>query len=229
MILLLNFADASAASTYGDPPALLTTTSSRPCRCTIAAISAATASSSRTSQERNSYGSPSTARRAHVTTVAPWSAKTALMPAPTPRTPPVTRTTLFLSPRFMSAASVTVLAYQASACLGTDPRKCNANHVHDHRTGHRLGHRRLPAGQRHSVARLVRTRRRHHHGGRRPRDACRDPPRGGSRLQRRRRHQGDAEDRGFHCAHRRQPRLLRGVPRRLRMRGAGGRGCQRLL
>src|SRR5918912_1575242 len=43
------------------------------------------------------------------------------MAAPTPRTPPVTRTTLSLSPRFMSAASVTVLAYQASACLGTRP------------------------------------------------------------------------------------------------------------
>ena len=54
MILRLNFALDSAVSTYGDPPALLTTTSSRPCLSTIASISAATASSSRTSQEWNS-------------------------------------------------------------------------------------------------------------------------------------------------------------------------------
>ena len=50
MILRVNFADASAASTYGDPPALFTTTSRRPWRSTIASIIAATASSSRTSQ-----------------------------------------------------------------------------------------------------------------------------------------------------------------------------------
>ena len=54
MILRLNFALASAVSTYGEPPALLTTTSSRPCRSTIVPMSAATASSSRTSQEWNS-------------------------------------------------------------------------------------------------------------------------------------------------------------------------------
>src|SRR5690606_15526740 len=45
----------------------------------------------------------------------------ALMPAPTPRTPPVTRTTRSLSPRFMPSVSVTVLAYQASACFPTAP------------------------------------------------------------------------------------------------------------
>ena len=38
----------------------------------------------------------------------------------------------------------------------------------DRRTGHRRGHRRLPAGQRHPVTRLVRTRRRHHRGRRDP-------------------------------------------------------------
>src|SRR5690349_23777929 len=120
--------------------------SRRPCRSATVLMSAATDSSLRTSQLWNSYGDPSTGRRAHVTTVAPWSANTPLIPAPTPRTPPVTRTTLSLSPRVISAASVTVLAYQASACLGTDPRKCNADHVNHHGTGRRLGHRRLPAG-----------------------------------------------------------------------------------
>src|SRR6185295_12598902 len=38
-----------------------------------------------------------------------------------PRTPPVTRTTLSWSPRTISGRPVTVLAYQASACLGSDP------------------------------------------------------------------------------------------------------------
>src|SRR6202000_1732470 len=61
MILRLNFGLDSAVSTYGDPPALLTTTSRRPCRSTIASINAVTASSSRTSQEENSYGRPSPA------------------------------------------------------------------------------------------------------------------------------------------------------------------------
>ena len=50
MIFLLNLADASAAGTYGEPPALLTTTSRRPCAATIASMSDFTESSSRTSQ-----------------------------------------------------------------------------------------------------------------------------------------------------------------------------------
>ena len=75
MILRLNFGLESAVSTNGEPPALLTTTSSRPWRATMRSISAATASSSRTSQEWNSYGRPSTARRAQVTTVAPCGRK----------------------------------------------------------------------------------------------------------------------------------------------------------
>jgi hypothetical protein len=54
MIFRLNFALASAVRTYGEPPALFTTTSSRPWRSTIASTIAATASSSRTSQEWNS-------------------------------------------------------------------------------------------------------------------------------------------------------------------------------
>src|ERR1700742_3714541 len=46
------------------------------------------------------------------------------MPAPTPRTPPVTSTTPPLSPKLNAgppSAWVTVLAYQASACLGNRP------------------------------------------------------------------------------------------------------------
>ncbi len=39
MIFSLNFGDASAVKAYGDPPALLTTTSSLPCRSTIVSIS----------------------------------------------------------------------------------------------------------------------------------------------------------------------------------------------
>ena len=42
----------------------------------------------------------------------------------------------------------------------------------------------------------------------------------GPRLQRRRRHQGDAEHRGLRRPHRRQPGLLRRLRRGLRVRGA---------
>src|SRR3984885_12415670 len=44
--------------------------------------------------------------------------------APTPRTPPVTRTTRPAKPKLTASAPsgrVTVLAYQASACLGSQP------------------------------------------------------------------------------------------------------------
>src|SRR3954463_654061 len=185
-------------------------------------MSVLTDSSSRTSHGWNSYGDPSTGRLAHVTTVAPWSAKTALIPAPTPRTPPVTRTTRPLSPRSMpatpalSAPLVTVLAYQASACLGSRPcRRPDVDHHQVGRTGHRLGHRRLPARQRDPVPGVVRTRGRDYGRGPRPVHPRRDPSVRGPRVQRRRRHQGDAEDRGVYRVDRRQPRLLRGLPRGL--------------
>src|SRR3954454_18278847 len=43
------------------------------------------------------------------------------MPAPTPRTPPVTRTTLSSRPRCMSAVAVTVLAYPSKCLLRYRP------------------------------------------------------------------------------------------------------------
>ena len=51
----------------------------------------------------------------------------------------------------------------------------------------------------------------------------------GPRLQRRRRHQGDAADHRLRRADRCEPRLLRGVQGRLRVRGPGDRRGQRLL
>ncbi len=54
MIFRLNFALESAVRTYGEPPALFTTTSMRPWLTTTLSTIAATASSSRTSQEWNS-------------------------------------------------------------------------------------------------------------------------------------------------------------------------------
>src|ERR1700731_1377802 len=132
MILRLNFGLDSAVSTYGEPPALLTTTSILPCSSTMESTNDLTASSSRTSHEWNSYGKPSTGRRAQVITVAPCPAKTELMPTPTPRTPPVTRTTRPASPRLIpsaASAEVTVLAYQASACLGSQPH-CSRGSAH---------------------------------------------------------------------------------------------------
>ena len=87
--------DASAARAYGAPPALLTSTSSRPCAETTPATSAATPSGSRTSHW--TWVVPgagvSTAERAQVTTVAPAATKAAAMPRPMPWEPPVTSTT----------------------------------------------------------------------------------------------------------------------------------------
>src|SRR5699024_689021 len=104
-ILAWKLALASAARANGAPPALFTTTSSRPWSATMRSTIARTASASRRSTEWNSRSAtsePSSAgRRAQVTTTAPASRKTLLMPAPTPRTPPVTRTTFPARPRSM--------------------------------------------------------------------------------------------------------------------------------
>src|SRR3984957_11391102 len=237
MILRLNFALDSAVKTKGEPPALLTTTSRRPCLSTIASTIALTASSSRMSQGWNSTGRPSIARRAQVTTVAPCWAKTPLIPAPTPRTPPVTSTTRPLSPKLNAgppSAWVTVLAYQASACLGNRPPKEVVEDLDDYyvahrRTGDSRGHRRLSPCQCHPVTRLVRTRRGADRRRQRSDHSRGNPARRGPRIQRGRRHQGDAAHRGLHRAHRRQPRLLRRLPCGLRVRGPGDRRGQRIL
>ncbi len=62
-----------------------------------------------------------------------------------------------------------------------------------------------------------------------PAGARRHPRRRGPRVQRRRRHQGDAAHRRARGAARRQPRVLRRVRRRLRVRGARHRRGARLL
>ncbi len=109
------------------------------------------------------------------------------------------------------------------------PGAIDDDHHQVGRAGHRLGHRRLPARQRDPVQRMVRARRRDHGRGPRPVHPRGDPASRGPRVQRRCGHQGNAEDRGLHRADRRQPRLLRGVPRGVRVRGARrGRG-QRVL
>ena len=54
MIPALNRGEAVAVSAGGEPPALLTSTSSRPWRSTISSISASTWSASRTSAATNS-------------------------------------------------------------------------------------------------------------------------------------------------------------------------------
>ena len=64
---------------------------------------------------------------------------------------------------------------------------------------------------------------------RRPARPRRDPAGRGQGLQRRRRHQGDAAHRGLRRPRRRQPRLLRRLRRRVRVRGAGHRRRPRLL
>ena len=93
MILRLNFADASAAEHVRRSARVVDhdVEAAVPLRDRLDQ-SRRTDSSSRTSQAVELVAAgPRPARRAHVTTVAPWPANTALMPAPTPRTPPVTR------------------------------------------------------------------------------------------------------------------------------------------
>ena len=55
MIASLNRGDASAASAVGEPPALFTAMSRRPCASTMPSTSVATCSGSRTSQGLNSW------------------------------------------------------------------------------------------------------------------------------------------------------------------------------
>src|SRR5665213_2977708 len=86
---VLNFGDAVGVSEGGDPPALLTTTSSRPCIATIASTRFDTAEASRTSASINAAEEDTGACRPQMTTEAPASTKRDVIPAPTPRAPPV--------------------------------------------------------------------------------------------------------------------------------------------
>ena len=80
--------DDVAVSAGGEPPALLTNTSKRPCRSSVAAITASIASGSRTSAATNdaarpaARGSSSGSWRQHTTTSAPASRKRLAIPAP---------------------------------------------------------------------------------------------------------------------------------------------------
>ena len=85
--------DASAASTWGEPPALLTSTSSRPKCSTALAMTRSASGGLRTSAVTNTAPSTSASWRPQATTCAPAAANAATMPAPTPREPPVTTTT----------------------------------------------------------------------------------------------------------------------------------------
>ena len=88
----------------------------------------------------------------------------------------------------------------------------------------------LPAGQRADRAGLVRPRRRPRRGRPRPGHPGRRAPRRGPRLQRRRRHQGDAAaPTGFDALIGANRGLLRGVQGGLRVRGPGDRRGPRLL
>ena len=106
----------------GAPPALLTSTSSRPASPTTLATRACTASGSRTSQTW--WSGASTSDLEQVTTRAPAARNASAIPSPIPRVPPVTSTTL----PWRSIDRAMVLPYQALAWLGesvpitSDPR-----------------------------------------------------------------------------------------------------------
>ena len=84
---------ASAAGTDGEPPALFTSTSSRPHCSTALAMTRSASAGLRMSAATNTAPSTSASWRPHVTTLAPASRKAVTIPAPTPREPPVTTTT----------------------------------------------------------------------------------------------------------------------------------------
>jgi hypothetical protein len=98
--LLTKRGDTVAASAFGEPPALLTTTSSRPNRSTAAFTSAAAWSGSRTSARTNTAVRPPAAGtcsgsvRPQTTTDAPSASIRDAMTAPMPLVPPVTMTAL---------------------------------------------------------------------------------------------------------------------------------------
>ena len=91
--------DAVAASTWGLPPALFTTTSTRPQRRSASPTNASTWSGSRTSHAKYAavrppvVGSSSGSDRPHVSTSAPSSRNRSQMVRPMPLLPPVTMTT----------------------------------------------------------------------------------------------------------------------------------------
>ena len=85
--------DASAAGTWGEPPALLTRTSSRPKCSTALAMTRSASGGLRMSAVTKTAPSTSASWRPQATTCAPAAANAATIPAPTPREPPVTTTT----------------------------------------------------------------------------------------------------------------------------------------
>ena len=95
MIPAVNRGDAVAVSAGGEPPALLTSTSSAPKRSVVAAITVSTCSGSRTSAATNNHplGRSSGSWRQQIAMCAPASAKRCAIPRPIPRHPPVTSTT----------------------------------------------------------------------------------------------------------------------------------------
>ena len=101
MTLAWNRGDAVAAAADGEPPALLTTTSSRPNRSTASPTSLRAWSGSRTSARVNlaalrpSLGSAATSPgsvRPQTSTWAPARRNARAISAPMPRVPPVTIT-----------------------------------------------------------------------------------------------------------------------------------------
>src|SRR5215468_3524618 len=89
------FGDAAAAGTDGEPPALLTATSSRPKRAVAAATTALACSGSRTSAAANSIpaGSEPGWVLPQTRTLAPDPASRRAIARPMPRVPPVTSAT----------------------------------------------------------------------------------------------------------------------------------------
>ena len=219
--------EASAARAYGDPPALLTRMSSRPCSATMPSTSAATASGSRTSH--CTWVVPgagcSTAERAQVTTVAPASTSTAAMPAPMPWLPPVTRATRPVR----STESVTGVEYQANAWLSDLRRIHGLSHPRSGDDGVRVVTMDYPPVNALPVQGWFDLAAALDEAEPRPGHPRRGAARRGQGLQRRRRHQGDAAHRGLRRPDRRQPRLLRRLPCGLRVQRARDRRGQGLL
>ena len=129
----------------------IVTTAWRPCRSTIASIIALASSATEFARVEFVRQAFDLTPRA-AATVAPCSAKIVLMPAPTPRTPPVTSTTRPVSPECGAAIGMSHCASVPSKCLlvnGPSPPKevvedLDDDHVAHRQTGDSRSHRRLP-------------------------------------------------------------------------------------
>ena len=188
----------------GEPPALLTATSSRPWRSTTASTSAATGRG-RARRRRGSRAARGTRRGlvapAHHDAWPRRRAKRSVMPRPMPLVPPVTSTTRPVRSMVEWSSTGASCGLRCHGDLTGRQKRSSGGTVGITTSIDDRGIAEVvmdnPPVNALTVAGLVRAGRHRPRPRRRPRRAGRRAARRGPGLQRRRRHQGDAGDRGL--------------------------------